>query len=109
MCLGAPVRKSLPNETALVLLVAALFSAGAIALLSGFLEPSQPPGVGAVKIGEPRNGVPAADDAAAKEQRATPQAPADEGRPEKASERLAQPAPSPSVDDAGEDDGGEAD
>lgn len=105
------MRKTLPNETALVLIVAALFSAGAIAVLSGFLEPSQPPGVGAVKIGEPREGAPAADDRGAREGRATP--PAREGTRQKAPsaprERLTQPAPSPPVGDAGEDDAGEAD
>ena len=107
------MRKTLPNETALVLLVAALFSAGAIAFLSGFLEPSQPPGVGAVKIGEPREGAPASDGRGAREGRAAPQAPAREDRPQKAPsaprERITQPAPSPPVDDAAEDDGGEAD
>jgi hypothetical protein len=102
------VRKTPPNETALVLLVAALFSAGAIAFLSGFLEPSQPPGVGAVKIGEPREGA-----LAAREDRATPQAPARERQGQQAPsaprEQQTQPAPSPPVDDAGEDDAGEAD
>jgi hypothetical protein len=104
------VRKTLPNETALVLLVAALFSAGAIAFLSGFLEPSQPPGVGAVKIGDPPAA--AADDRGAREGRANPQAPAREGRRQKAPpapREQVTPAPSPPVDDAGEDDGGEAD
>jgi hypothetical protein len=107
------VRKTPPNETALVLLVAALFSAGAIAFLSGFLEPSQPPGVGAVKIGEPREGAPAADGRGGREDRATSQAPARERQGQKAPsaprERQTQPAPSPPVDDAGEDDAGEAD
>jgi hypothetical protein len=104
------VRKTLPNETALVLLVAALFSAGAIAFLSGFLEPSQPPGVGAVKIGDPPAA--ATDDRGAREGRANPRAPAREGRRQKAPpapREQVTPAPSPPVDDAGEDDGGEAD
>ena len=106
------MRKTLPNETALVLLAAALFSAGAIALLSGFLEPSQPPGVGAVKIGEPVEGAAAADDRGAGEGRANPQVPAREDGRQKATpgpREQVTPAPSPPADAAGEDDGGEAD
>jgi hypothetical protein len=103
------VRKTLPNETALVLLVAALFSAGAIAFLSGFLEPSQPPGVRAVEIGEPRKAPAATDDSGAGRERQGSKAPAREGgrqnAPSAPRERSTQPAPSPPVDDAGEDDG----
>jgi hypothetical protein len=88
------------NETTLVLLAAAIFSAVAIFLLSGFLEPSQPPAVAAVQIGEPRDegargdgGRPAKSAQAPKRERPAREAPK-------------QPAPE---DDVAEDDGGEAD
>ena len=110
------------NETSLVLVVAVIFSAAAIPVLSGFLEPSQPPAVAAVQIGGPRDddsdaarddGAPTgptepesreprpADDDQAKRRRPAPQ-PADSAPPAKS-------APSAPADDAAEDDGGESD
>jgi hypothetical protein len=47
------VKNPIRNETSLVLVVTVVFSAIAIPVLSGFLEPSQPPAVAAVQIGEP--------------------------------------------------------
>jgi hypothetical protein len=55
------VKNPIRNETSLVLVVAVIFTAVAIPVLSGFLEPSQPPAVAAVQIGNPNAG---ADDAA---------------------------------------------
>jgi hypothetical protein len=43
------------NETSLVLVVAVVLSAVAIPVMSGFLEPSQPPAVAAVQIGDARD------------------------------------------------------
>jgi hypothetical protein len=51
-----PVRKAIRNETALLLVIAALFSAAAIPVMDGLLEPSQPPAVAAVEIGQPGDG-----------------------------------------------------
>jgi hypothetical protein len=48
------MRHAIRNETSLVLVIAVLFSAVAIPVLSGFLEPSQPPAVAAVQIGDPQ-------------------------------------------------------
>jgi hypothetical protein len=108
------VKNPLRNETSLVLVVAVIFSAVAIPVLSGFLEPSQPPAVAAVQIGDPRDsggddGAPAtepdtgeprpAGDAQAKRRRPAPR-PADSAPP-------AQSAPSAPADGAAEDDGGE--
>jgi hypothetical protein len=50
------VKPARHNETALLLVAAAIFSAAAIPVLTGFLEPSQPPAVAAVEIGVPRDG-----------------------------------------------------
>jgi hypothetical protein len=49
------VKNPIRNETSLVLVVAVILSAVAIPVLSGFLEPSQPPAVAAVQIGDPRD------------------------------------------------------
>jgi hypothetical protein len=100
------MKNPIRNETSLILVVAVIFSAVAIPVLSGFLEPSQPPAVAAVQIGDPRDGWAARDGGAAGK-------PATEGQPAKrrrsAPKPAAQPAPSASEDDAAEDDGGEAD
>jgi hypothetical protein len=120
----SPIR----NETSLVLVVAVIFSAIAIPALSGFLEPSQPPAVAAVQIGDPRdgNGDPARDDGAAEgspepapnpqpgpepETRAPRPADADAkprraDKPPAAPAPSAQPAPAAPADDAVDDDGG---
>lgn len=99
------------NETSLVLVVALIFSAIAIPVLSGFLEPSQPPPVAAIQIGDPRD-----DDAdgPAGQVESTEGEPAGDSKPERSArsrsrERRAQPAPSAPADDAAEDDRGEAD
>ncbi len=42
------MKNPIRNETSLVLVVAVILSAVAIPVLSGFLEPSQPPAVAAV-------------------------------------------------------------
>jgi hypothetical protein len=55
------VRNPIRNETSLVLVVAVIVSAVTIPVLSGFLEPSQPPAVAAVQIGDPRDGAGAAE------------------------------------------------
>jgi hypothetical protein len=47
------VKNPIRNETSLVLVIAVIFSGVAIPVLSGFLEPSQPPAVAAVQIGDP--------------------------------------------------------
>jgi hypothetical protein len=49
------VKNPIGNETSLVLVVAVVLSAVAIPVMSGFLEPSQPPAVAAVQIGDPRD------------------------------------------------------
>lgn len=54
------MKNPIRNEASLVLVVAVIFSSVAIPVLSGFLEPSQPPAVAAVEIGDPT-----ADDASA--------------------------------------------
>ena len=123
------------NETSLVLVVAVIFSAVAIPVLSGFLEPSQPPAVAAVQIGDPRDGNGGAgtrDDgapASPPEPRERPPAddverpPADDVQGARADDvQRRRPAPQPAAparprqtappapaDDAAEDDGGEAD
>jgi hypothetical protein len=99
------VKNPIRNETSLVLVVAVIFSGVAIPVLSGFLEPSQPPAVAAVQIGTPH------DDAG----NARDGAPATEPRRDQAQRRRrgprpadpAQPAPSGPADEAAEDDGGE--
>jgi hypothetical protein len=48
------VKNPIRNETSLVLVIAVIFSGIAIPVLSGFLEPSQPPAVAAVQIGGPK-------------------------------------------------------
>lgn len=108
------MRNPIRNETSLVLVVAVIFSAVAIPVLSGFLEPSQPPAVAAVQIGDGReddgdasrdDGAPATGepgpvgDDQAKRRRPAPR-PAAPAPP-------AQSAPSAPADDAAEDDGGE--
>jgi hypothetical protein len=118
------VKNPIRNETSLVLVVAVIFSAVAIPVLSGFLEPSQPPAVGAVQIGTPREAAGGAvrDDGApapSERQRGTREPrPAADDRPQRRrpAPRQAAPeppaqsqsAPSAPADDA-EDDGGESD
>jgi hypothetical protein len=120
--------KPIRNETSLVLAVAVLFSAIAIPALSGFLEPSQPPAVAAVQVGNPRDddGDAAGDDGAPavpREPKPQPEPQAERGaspsnndaqRRRAAPQRSApappaQPAPSAPADDAADDDLGEAD
>ena len=121
------MRNPIRNETSLVLVVAVICTAVAIPVLSGFLEPSQPPAVGAVQIGNPREGDGNAtrdDGGPARPPEATPQPePEPETReprsgsgdatPGRAGQRPAAPAPSARsapaapADDAAEDDGGE--
>jgi hypothetical protein len=120
------VKNPIRNETSLVLVVAVIFSAVAIPVLSGFLEPSQPPAVAAIQIGEPDgSGKATRDDggsAAPREpQRKAKEPKTREPRPagdvEAQRRRSApqpaapapsvQPAPSAPADDAAEDDGGE--
>jgi hypothetical protein len=122
------VKNPIRNETSLVLVVAVIFTAVAIPVLSGFLEPSQPPAVGAVKIGEPRDDAGNAvrsdntlrsDDAPARRSRKSdtsePRSAADvkAQRRRRSAPRQAAPAPprqsapSPPADDVAEDDGGE--
>jgi hypothetical protein len=123
------VRNPIRNETSLVLAVAVIFSGVAIPVLSGFLEPSQPPAVATVQIGDPRDRDSGADD----ESVPSRQVETDEGGPagdaqsrssaqsrarsaqsrarsaqSRAREHPTQPAPSVPADDA-EDDRGEAD
>jgi hypothetical protein len=107
------MKNPIRNETSLVLVVAVIFSAVAIPVLSGFLEPSQPPAVAAVQIGDPRDGDASRDDGA-------PATEPDTGEPRPAGDDQAkrrrpaprpvapaQSAPSAPADDAAEDDGGE--
>jgi hypothetical protein len=124
------VKNPIRNETSLVLVVAVIFSAVAIPVLSGFLEPSQPPAVAAVQIGHPRDGAgdaarddgaPARDDSAPapapsrrERQRSKPRSAGDvQAQRRRSAPRPAAPAPpvqsAPSApsDDAAEDDGGE--
>jgi hypothetical protein len=123
------------NETSLVLVIAVLFSAIAIPALSGFLEPSQPPAVAAVQIGDPRDnrggsavrddggssGAPAVKPQPKAEPESRAPRPADDeagpadddAEPRRPAKRpdapapSAQPAPAAPADDAVEDDGGE--
>lgn len=114
------MKNPIRNETSLVLVVAVILSAVAIPVLSGFLEPSQPPAVAAVQIGDPRDGdsnAPRDDDAPARptEPKTSEPRPADDQAkrrrpaPRPAASAPAQSAPSAPADDAAEDDGGEAD
>jgi len=109
------VKNPIRNETSLVLVVAVIFSAVAIPVLSGFLEPSQPPAVAAVQIGDPRNsdsdasrddGAPA-NEPATGEPRPAGDDQAKRRRPAPRPAAPAQSAPSAPADDAAEDDGGE--
>jgi hypothetical protein len=113
------------NETSLVLVVAVIFSAIAIPVLSGFLEPSQPPAVAAVQIGDPRDGAgdAAGDDGAPtgltkpdpqlEPEAKDPRPPGDvQAERRRSAPRRAEPAesaPSAPADDAAEDDGGDTD
>jgi hypothetical protein len=113
------VKNPIRNETSLVLVVAVIFSAVAIPVLSGFLEPSQPPAVAAVQIGQPRDDdqSPAGEGAAAgqSETGARERSPSGDAQPRRRSSKRdapapsMQPAPSAPADEAAEDDGGEAD
>lgn len=109
------MKNPIRNETSLVLVVAVIFSGVAIPVLSGFLEPSQPPAVAAVQIGDPTPG-----DAPAPKPRSAPQREDKgddkdnsggdvEGRRSRSSSRerpaqRAAPAPAAPADDAGADD-----
>jgi hypothetical protein len=101
------MKNPIRNETSLVLVVAVVFSAVAIPVLSGFLEPSQPPAVAAIQIGEPRDraGDAARDDGAG-EPGADRGEPADAQRRRPAPRRAnpAQSAPSGDAEDDGGDD-----
>jgi hypothetical protein len=98
------MKNPIRNETSLVLVVAVVFSAVAIPVLSGFLEPSQPPAVAAIQIGEPRNG---AGDAARDEPGADRgERRATDGQRRRPAPRQANPAQSAPSGDA-EDDGGD--
>jgi hypothetical protein len=48
------MKKAIRNETSILLVAAAAFTGAAIPVLTGFLEPSQPPAVAAVQIADPR-------------------------------------------------------
>jgi hypothetical protein len=105
------VKNPIRNETSLILVVAVILSAVAIPVLSGFLEPSQPPAVAAVQIGDPRD---RDDGAAAPEPRTrdTRRAPARPDRPTPSSKRErpassspTTPASSARADDLADDDG----
>lgn len=100
------MKNPIRNETSLVLVVAVIFSAVAIPVLSGFLEPSQPPAVAAIVIGDPRGGDSGRDDGASG--KPTDRPPAGSG-PARRRATPEQPAPSAPADDAAEDDGDEAD
>ncbi len=113
------MRNPIRNETSLVLVVAVIFSGVAIPVLSGFLEPSQPPAVAAVQIGDPRDGASRDDGAPAAEPQSRKIRPAsnriERGEPAKSRARErpapapAPPAPPPDDDLAEDDDDGEAD
>lgn len=49
------MKQAIRNETSILLVAAAAFTGAAIPVLSGFLEPSQPPAVAAVQIADPRD------------------------------------------------------
>lgn len=49
------VRHARRHETTLLLVAAAIFTAAAIQVFSAFVEPSQPPAVAAVELGDPRD------------------------------------------------------
>jgi hypothetical protein len=95
------VKNPIRNETSLVLVVTVIFTAVTIPVLSGFLEPSQPPAVAAVEIGDPRDGDVARDGGEPTESQ-----PAKRRR---SAPKQAAPVPSAPADDAAEDDGGDAD
>jgi hypothetical protein len=108
------VKNPIRNETSLVLVVAVVFSAVAIPVLSGFLEPSQPPAVGAVQIGNPRDGASEAvrDDGAPAPSELAPdtrkrRSADDQAQRRRPAPRPADPAQPPPSDDDDEDDGGE--
>jgi hypothetical protein len=114
------VRNPIRNETSLVLVVAVIFSAAAIPVLSGFLEPSQPPSVATVQIGDPRDRDSGDDRVPPTQVESNERGPAGDAQRQpsaqsrarsaqsRAQERATQPAPSAPADGA-EDDGGEAD
>ena len=97
------MKNPIRNETSLVLVVAVIFSAVAI---PGFLEPSQPPAVAAIEIGDPRDGDAARDDGASG--KSTERPPADSRRTRRR-DAPGQPAPAAPADDAAEDDDGDGD
>jgi hypothetical protein len=114
------VRNPIRNEASFVLVVAVIFSAVAIPVLSGFLEPSQPPAVAAVQIEDPRDRPSRHDGASARESKnrlsKTDPVRSERRRPALSPKRErptrtapAQPAPSPPADDSAGDDGGETD
>jgi hypothetical protein len=103
------VKKPIRNETSLILVVALIFSGIAIPVLSGFLEPSQPPGVAAVQIGDPSGrDAPAAEPMSSQPRENDPAGEA-KGRRAGSSSRersapRAAPAPAAPSEEAGEDD-----
>jgi hypothetical protein len=114
------VRNPIRNEASFVLVVAVIFSGVAIPVLTGFLEPSQPPAVAAVEIGDPREGASGRDGDSARESEdrmiKTKPARSERRRPARSPKREhpkapapTQPAPPPPADDLVEDDDGEAD
>jgi hypothetical protein len=113
---GRLVKNPIRNETSLILVVAVVFSAVAIPVLSGFLEPSQPPAVAAVQIGEPRDdggdaerasGAPDPDPQPEPETRDPRSAGGVQAERRRSAPRPADPARSAPADDAAEDDPGE--
>jgi hypothetical protein len=113
------MKNPIRNETSLVLIVAVIFSAIAIPVLSGFLEPSQPPAVAAVQIGDGTGDAAGDDGASTGRTKPDPQpepetrdpGPAGDVQAERrrSAPRRAEPAQSAPADDAAEDDGGETD
>jgi hypothetical protein len=102
------MKNPIRNETSLVLVVAVVFSAVAIPVLSGFLEPSQPPAVAAIQIGEPREstGDAARNDAADESGADTREPRAADAKRRRPAPRQANPAQAAPSGDA-EDDGGD--
>jgi hypothetical protein len=121
------VKNPIRNETSLVLVVAVIFSAIAIPALSGFLEPSQPPAVAAVQVGNAQDSggsdavrddggpaksrEPASQPKPERESR-EPRSGNGDAKPGRAAQRRAAPAPSAEpapaapADDPVDDDGG---
>jgi hypothetical protein len=86
--------RTIRHENVALLTMAAVFSVVATVVLSGFLEPSQPPAVAAVEIGDPRE-----SQSRAREREERPRRDAGERRraerQEAAPPQEARPAPQP--------------